>query len=553
MHYTATLPVRIGLTQQNLHRAEEFIYDVANPNSPNYGKHWSAAEVIEMFKPKRESVDAVMKWLESEGIHPSRMKMSVSKTWITLNATVREMEQILKTEYHVYKHETQNNTHHVACDKYHVPEYIAEHVDIITPTVHFDKGLGHERSGKHKEVPEEAAEELKKRSLEQLETRQDRFKAIVGSPLDDSNPKQGQHIDNAMMDLSQCDTMITPDCLRALYNIPKGILANSSNAIGIVEYTPQAFLQTDLDMYFDQFSPDIAQKTPEVLLLANGVVQTQNQSFSFNGESALDLEFAMALIAPQKASVYQVGDAVQGASFNNFLDGIDASYCTFQGGDSKDPNMDGQYSSSVECGIATATNVISTSYGANEADLGAKYEQRQCDEYMKLALQGVTVIYSSGDFGVAGNGGACLSDDGQSFTNGSSGKFNPSFPGGCPWVTSVGATQLSSGRTVEDSETACEEVIFSGGGFSNVFAMPSYQKSAVTSFMTDHAPPYGADRFNNSGKVRAFPDVSANGANYVTAVDGQFSLSFGTSGMFCFPLLFCRRHSSLQHFIFTNW
>ncbi|PSS03203.1 Pro-kumamolisin [Coniella lustricola] len=525
MHYTATLPVKIGLAQQNLHRAEEFIYDVANPNSPNYGRHWSPAEVIEMFKPKRESVNAIMEWLESEGIHPSRVKLSVTKNWITFNATVREMEQMLKTEYHVYKHETQNNTHHVACEKYHVPDYVAEHVDIITPTVHFDKSLGHERTNKHKKVSNEATKELKRSNGR----RQDSTKAIVGSPLDGSNPKQGQHIDNAMMDLSQCDTMITPDCLRALYNMPKGTLANASNALGIVEYTPQAFLQTDLDLYFDQFTPDIPQKTPQILLLADGVVQTQNQSFNFNGESALDLEFAMALISPQKASVYQVGDLVQGASFNNFLDGIDASYCSFKGGDSKDPNMDGQYSASVECGIATATNVISTSYGSNEADLGAKYERRQCDEYMKLALQGVTVLYSSGDSGVAGNGGVCLSADGQSFTDGTSGKFNPSFPGGCPWVTSVGATQLSKGTTVNDAETACQEVIFSGGGFSNVFAIPSYQKKAVSTFMTDHAPPYGADRFNNSGKVRAFPDVSANGANYVTAVDGQFSLSFGTS------------------------
>lgn len=30
-----------------------------------------------------------------------------------------------------------------------------------------------------------------------------------------------------------------------------------------------------------------------------------------------------------------------GASFNNFLDAIDGSYCTFEGGD--DPNQDGIY------------------------------------------------------------------------------------------------------------------------------------------------------------------------------------------------------------------
>ena len=56
--------------------------------------------------------------------------------------------------------------------------------------------------------------------------------------------------------------------------------------------------------------------------------------------------------------------------------------------------------------------MISTSYGYNEVDLSVAYAARQCAEYAKLGLQGITVIYSSGDFGVAGNGGQCLNDDG---------------------------------------------------------------------------------------------------------------------------------------------
>ena len=61
----------------------------------------------------------------------------------------------------------------------------------------------------------------------------------------------------------------------------------------------------------------------------------------FNGESDLDLEYAMALVNPQQVTLYQVGDLVEGASFNNFLDAIDGSYCTFEGGD--DPTQDATY------------------------------------------------------------------------------------------------------------------------------------------------------------------------------------------------------------------
>ena len=62
--------------------------------------------------------------------------------------------------------------------------------------------------------------------------------------------------------------------------------------------------------------------------------------------------------------------------------------------------------------------MISTSYGYNEADLTRFYTARQCAEYAKLGLQGVTVVYSSGDNGVAGNGGNCLNDDGESHGGG---------------------------------------------------------------------------------------------------------------------------------------
>lgn len=100
----------------------------------------------------------------------------------------------------------------------------------------------------------------------------------------------------------------------------------------------------------------------------------------------------------------------------------------------------------------------------------------------------------------------------------------------------MGATEVPTGVDVSSAiasgtepEVACETVIFSGGGFSNVFALPDYQASAVNAYLTDYPPPYTSAQYNNSGAARAFPDISANGANYVVAVDGSFSLVYGTS------------------------
>jgi hypothetical protein len=65
-----------------------------------------------------------------------------------------------------------------------------------------------------------------------------------------------------------------------------------------------------------------------------------------------------------------------------------------------------------DCGTVQPANVISTSYTSNEADLSAAYAIRQCNEYAKLGLMGVTFLFGSGDDGVAGVGG-CFTANGN--------------------------------------------------------------------------------------------------------------------------------------------
>jgi len=48
----AILPMRIALTQENLHKGEEWLMEVSHPESGKYGKHWSAANVAEAFAPR---------------------------------------------------------------------------------------------------------------------------------------------------------------------------------------------------------------------------------------------------------------------------------------------------------------------------------------------------------------------------------------------------------------------------------------------------------------------------------------------------------------------
>jgi tripeptidyl-peptidase-1 len=41
----ATIPLSIALSQRNLELGYDYLMDVSDPNSSNYGKHWTAGQV----------------------------------------------------------------------------------------------------------------------------------------------------------------------------------------------------------------------------------------------------------------------------------------------------------------------------------------------------------------------------------------------------------------------------------------------------------------------------------------------------------------------------
>ena len=322
--------------------------------------------------------------------------------WLEFNATVSEVEDLLKTKYNVY-HSDSTGKPHVACESYSLPAHVQRHVDLITPTVHFDAKPEPQPRDKKRGIDKQA---LKKRQFDNGANKPGN--AVKPGPRSGWLPKLGRMLPSAksiIRQLEECDVQIVPDCLRALYQFSANNSANSENSYGIVEYTPEAYVPSDLDLFFKNFSSSQVGDRPVTDLIDGAVNQQTNMSFNFNGESDLDLEYALTLVYPQPVTLYQVGDLVEGASFNNFLDAIDGSYCTYEGGD--DPSQDavypdplpGGYKGPENCGGFAATKVISTSYGYNEHDLTPFYEQRQCNEYMKLGLQGTTILYSSGDYG----------------------------------------------------------------------------------------------------------------------------------------------------------
>ena len=151
---------------------------------------------------------------------------------------------------------------------------------------------------------------------------------------------------------------------------------------------------------------------------------------------------------------------------------------------------------------------ISTSYGEEEQSVPKEYALKVCDMMMQLGARGVSVLFSSGD---SGPGNSCTSNtNNQTY-------FEPTFPAGCPWVTSVGAT------TGVEPEVAA---VYSSGGFSIYHPQPAYQRDVVDQYLDKLNGTYSA-YFNGSG--RAIPDVSAQGSNFAIYDKGLATLLSGTS------------------------
>lgn len=151
---------------------------------------------------------------------------------------------------------------------------------------------------------------------------------------------------------------------------------------------------------------------------------------------------------------------------------------------------------------------LTTSYGEEEQSVPQDFALKVCNQFMQLGARGVSVLFSSGD---SGPGDACISNVDNSTT------FEPTFPAGCPYVTSVGATTGSAPESA---------VSFSSGGFSIYHNRPSYQDDAVTTYLGLINDTYGG-LFNETG--RGIPDVAAQGSRYVVINKGKTALLSGTS------------------------
>merc|ERR1712000_72968 len=156
--------------------------------------------------------------------------------------------------------------------------------------------------------------------------------------------------------------------------------------------------------------------------------------------------------------------------------------------------------------------VVSISWGFGDHYFESDYTNLFADNdaFRKGGMSGMTLLAASGDSGVGVR---------REIFHCS--RFEASWPASSEYLTSVGATYADSMSSPETSVT------WSGGGFSDVLARPSYQEEAVANYLRNAPQLPKSSFFNASG--RACPDVSALGTNFNINVNGGFELVSGTS------------------------
>ncbi|KAG9462833.1 hypothetical protein GDO78_023011 [Eleutherodactylus coqui] len=260
---------------------------------------------------------------------------------------------------------------------------------------------------------------------------------------------------------------VTPSVLRQRYNLSASdIGTHPNNSQACAQFLEQYFHPADLSEFMSIFGRGFEHRWE-----VDHVIGPQGGGGA-GLEASLDVEYIMSTGA--NISTWVFSNAGRHESQEPFLDWM-----------------------LLLSNMSSVPWVHTISYGDDEDSLSVAFMQRINVEFMKAAARGLTVLFASGD-----DGAGCrqVSKDRN--------VFRPSFPASSPYVTTVGGTSFKNPFQVTHEVTD----YISGGGFSNVFAMPDYQVSAVADYLRSPVKMPPESYYNRSG--RAYPDVAALSDNY---------------------------------------
>ncbi|KAL1941498.1 hypothetical protein VTO73DRAFT_6937 [Trametes versicolor] len=275
---------------------------------------------------------------------------------------------------------------------------------------------------------------------------------------------------------TSCAEATTPKCLQALYNIPSTPATAAGNGIAIGGSSAQVADLDDLKVCFAFFATSSA-----------NIITRKAQSFL--AQERPDIRDALFTMQSVNGTTVQGNgtDSASTAVSVQYTVGLATNVSTtvIYPGPQDDPD-----------GIQGLLDITNFLLSQDTPPLAPEIAQSLCNAFAQLGARGISVIAASGNSDQSGTG-SCNGD-----------ATHAMFPASCPYVTAVGSTRGINPENAAD---------FSSGGFSDVFLRPAYQLDAVAGYMKQLGSA-NASSVNTTG--RAYPDVSAQGSQFVVEVNG---------------------------------
>jgi kumamolisin len=272
----------------------------------------------------------------------------------------------------------------------------------------------------------------------------------------------------------------TPTQLAAAYGFPAG--TGQGQCVGIIELGG-GFRSADLQVYFKALgvgSPNVT-----AVSVDHGKNLPTGNANGPDGEVMLDIEVVGAIAPKAQIVVYFA------------------------------PNTDAGFLDAISTAVHDTTHkpsVISISWGGPESSWTGQAMNAMDQAFQAAATMGITVCVASGDNG---------SSDGVA-----DGANHVDFPASSPHVLACGGTSLPTSANLTDEQVwNAGAGGASGGGVSDIFAVPRWQAGLKTTTAQGRAAPLS---------MRGVPDVAGDadpGTGYQVRIDGTDTVIGGTSAV----------------------
>lgn len=430
-------------------------------------------------------MEQVHEWLADHGIEDVRY--TPARDWIKVDLPVSEVEKLLQTEYHTFMRD-EDGAMVVRTDAWSLPAHLHDHVSTIQPTNAFFMPKAHAPIDKRESYAIDGG-------------------ALTNAP---SVPAAGGSVEEV------CDyNLVTPTCVRTLYKtLNYTVQSADKNLMAFTNYLGEIDDRSDARLMLERYRPEAAGEadTFKKISINGGPVHDKLNATDLENsvglEGNLDTQAMISIGYPTPLMTYSTGGEPPIMLDLHTPTNTNEPYLTWLDYVLAQPDP--------------LPRVISTSYGDDEQTVPQDYAKSVCDGLAQLGARGVTVFFSSGDSGI-GPDGDCYSNDGKNTST-----FLPAFPASCPYVTVVGGTYKNNPEVAVYRARPGRPIYTAGGGFSNYFPRPGYQKDAVAKYIKDTVDPLGYDGLYNPNG-RGYPDIAGQALNYSTYWNGTLHPISGTS------------------------